>query len=81
MAPDSPGWDCFSHILGDCHLYLSLLEGRSHMTSEKFSGFQTPSPLVCILARLILLNPRNLPYYVCVWIPPSPCRRHFKYGP
>ena len=29
-----------------------------------------PLPLVCILAQFIVLNPRNLPYYVCIWVTP-----------
>ena len=33
------------------------------MTSAKFSGFLTP-PLVCILDKFIVLNPRNLPFYI-----------------
>ena len=38
-------------------------------------GFWTPSPLplVCILARFILLNSRNL---ICILVPPLP-----RYGP
>ena len=46
--------------------------------SAKFSGFWTPSPLVRILPRSIVVNPRNLPYYVCFWatpLPPSRCGR------
>ena len=32
-----------------------------------------PGPrLVCILARSIVLNPCNLPYYVCIWVTPLP---------
>ena len=53
--------------------------GHTLMTSTKLLGFWTPSPFVCILARLIVLNPRNLPY--CIWIPPSPCRRHLNMAP
>ena len=38
-----------------------------------FFGILDPSPLVYILARSIVLNPRNLPYYVCISLtPPSP---------
>ena len=42
----------------------SLRKVRWHpfITFAKFSGFWTPSPLVCMLARSIELNPRNLPY-------------------
>ena len=29
-------------------------------------------PLVYILARSIVLNPRNLPYYVCISLTPPP---------
>ena len=41
------------------------------------------SPLVRILARSILINPCNLPYYVCFWATPSPLpvRTSFMYGP
>ena len=62
-------------------VYLS--RGHTQMTSTQFSGFWTPSPLVCILARSIVLNPRNLPYYICIWVtpPPSQCRRHLGMAP
>ena len=36
-----------------------------------FRIFDPLSPLFCILARFIL-SPRNLPYYVCIWVTPSP---------
>ena len=53
------------------------------MTSTQFSRFWTPSPLICILARSIVLNSCNLPYYVCIWATPSPLsvQTFFKYGP
>ena len=36
-------------------------------------GFWDPLPLVQILDLSIVVNPRNLPYYVCFWTnPPSP---------
>ena len=35
-------------------------------------GFSDPSPLVRILTRYIVLNPHNLPYYVCFWANPPP---------
>ena len=40
-------------------------------------------PLICILARYLVVNPRNLPYYFCIWVPPSPLpvSTSFKYGP
>ena len=44
----------------------AILRCRLH----NFSEFWTPSPLVCILARFIVINPRNLPYYVCIWVTP-----------
>ena len=45
--------------------------------------FWTPSPLVSILARFIVPNSRNLPHYVCIWVPPLPslCRRHLSMAP
>ena len=53
------------------------------MTSTQFSGFWNPSPPVYILARSIVLNPRNLPYYVCILLTPLPpsVKTSFKYGP
>ena len=48
------------------------VRGHVHMTSAKFSGFLTPSPLVCILDQFIVLNSCNLPYYICFWSTPSP---------
>ena len=53
------------------------------MTSTQFSEFWNPSPLVCILARFIVLKSRNLPYYVCIWVTPSPslCRHHLSMTP
>ena len=54
------------------------------MTSTQFSEFWTPSPLVYILIRSIRLNPRNLPYYVCISLTPPlppPCRRHLSMAP
>ena len=42
------------------------------MTSAAFSGFLTPSPLVCTLDQFIVLNSRNLPYYICFWGAPLP---------
>ena len=42
-----------------------------------------PLPLVCICSRSTVLNPRNLPYYVCFWATPSPLSvgAFFMYGP
>ena len=37
--------------------------GYASMSSKQFLGFWTPSPLVCILARFIVLKSCNLPYY------------------
>ena len=48
------------------------LWGLPYMTSAKFSGFLTPSPLVRNLDCSIVLNPRNLPYYIFFWGTPSP---------
>ena len=46
-------------------------------------GVFDPLPLVCILARFIVLESRNLPYYVCIWVTPSPSqsRRHLSMAP
>ena len=35
-------------------------------------GIMDPLPLVCIQARSLVLNPRNLPYHVCIWAAPCP---------
>ena len=43
-----------------------------HMTSAKFSGFLTPSPLVCIWVWFTVYNSRNLPYYIWFWVAPLP---------
>ena len=54
------------------------------MTSTQFLGYRTPSPLVCILARSLVLNSRNLPYYICIWLTPPPppqCRHHISMAP
>ena len=50
---------------------------------QSFFLFWTPSPLVSILARFIVPNSRNLPHYVCIWVPPLPslCRRHLSMAP
>ena len=37
------------------------------MTSAKFLGFLTPSPLVSILDQSIVLKSRNLPYCIRIW--------------
>jgi len=58
----------------------AILKWRLH----NFRDFGPPPPLVYILARSIRLNPRNLPYYVCILLtPPSPplCRRHLCMAP
>ena len=59
------------------------LRGCSQMTSDKILGFLTPSPLIRIWWWSTVLNPRNLPYYVCFWATPSPLpvRTSFVYGP
>ena len=45
-------------------------------------GIFDPLPLVCILARFIVLTSRNLPYYICIWVTPSPqSRRHLSMAP
>ena len=31
-------------------------------------GILDPPLIVCILATSIVLNPHNLPYYVCIWV-------------
>ena len=49
----------------------------------KIFGIFDP-PLVCILDQLIVLNSRNLPYYICFWgtpLPPSHCRHHMYMHP
>ena len=55
------------------------------MTATQFLGFWTPSPLVGILARYLVLNPRNLPYYVCIWatlpLLSVKCRHHLSMAP
>ena len=45
----------------------AILKWRLH----NFRDFGHPPPLVCTLARSIVLNPRNLRYYVCIWATPS----------
>ena len=60
------------------------IRGHVHMTSAKILGFLTPPPLVCILDQFIVLNSRNLPYYICFWgtpLPPSHCRHHMYMPP
>ena len=37
-----------------------------------FGGFGPPSPLVTLFWLIIVLNPCNLPYYVCIWGNPLP---------
>ena len=62
-------------------LKVSFLRSHTSMISTKFlQNFRDfgPVPLVCNFAKIIVLNPPNFPYYVCIWVPPSPCtRRHF----
>ena len=45
--------------------------GRPFSTYSDFPAFG-PLPFVSFLARSIVLNPRNLPYYVRVWAFPHP---------
>ena len=52
------------------------------MTSRKFWGFLDPlPPLVTHFGLIIVLNPRNLPYYVMFWTTPlPPLERDVIYG-
>ena len=50
------------------------------MTSTQFSGYWIPPPcLHC--GQIHGTKSRNLPYYVCIWVTPSQCRRHFSIAP
>ena len=44
-----------------------MLKGHTYMKSKQFLGFWD---YVYILDIFIVLNPRNLPYYVCIWVTP-----------
>ena len=65
---------------GVCGMSISVIDDqtlvgvilKNFKYSTQFLGFWTPSPLVCILARSIALNPRNLPYFICMWYNPLP---------
>ena len=48
------------------------VRGHPYMTSSKFSGFWTPSPLVWIWDWSTVLNSRNLTYYIFFWANPPP---------
>ena len=52
---------------------------------QNFRDFWPPPPLlVCILDQFIVLNSRNLPYYICFWgtpLSPSHCRHHLYMPP
>ena len=41
-------------------------KGPYLITTTQFSVFWIPSPLVCILARFIILKSCNLPYYIYI---------------
>ena len=66
--------------------YLSL-RGHGAFTYDVcriFWIFDSLSPLVCILDQLIVLNSRNLRYYICFWgtpLSPSHCRHHLYMPP
>ena len=53
------------------------------MTSATFSDFLTPSPLVRIWNWFVVLNSRNLPYYICFSMThlPPPMRTSYPDAP
>ena len=68
--------------VGDAKNSSYVIRGHTLITSTQFSGFWTPSsPHVCNLARSTVLNPRKLPYYVCISLAPPQCRRHLSMVP
>ena len=54
------GWNLPYPPIRSLFLLLLLARRHEHMTSAKFSGFLTRSPLVCILDQFKVLNSRNL---------------------
>ena len=50
----------------------AIFRCRVHITSAKFSGFLTPFPLAWIKDQFIVLNSRNLPFYICFRGTPFP---------
>ena len=62
----------------------SFIKGTSINDIRKMLGFLTPSPLVCIWFRYIVINPRNLPNFIFFGLTPplSPlCRWHISIAP
>ena len=58
---------------GHGHIYgVASVLGAVHLVRTQIFRLLDPSPFVSFLARSIVLNPRNLPYYVRVWAFPHP---------
>ena len=71
VAGGGPGEDAGPRVgEGRC----AVTGAMPYLTDVKivFGILDPLSPLVCISARLKVLNPRNLPYYVCIWVSPPP---------